>query len=45
MLLQLDEREDLSSEEEALAEVLTLLIEDYEVTSTIHYRASRPTNR
>jgi len=30
MLLQLDEREDLSPEEEALAEVLTLLIEDYE---------------
>jgi len=26
----LDEREDLSPEEEALAEVLTLLIEDYE---------------
>ena len=30
MLLQLDEREDLSPEEEALAEVLTLLVEDYE---------------
>ena len=30
MLLQLDEREDLSPEEETLAEVLTLLIEDYE---------------
>ena len=30
MLLHLDEREDLSPEEEALAEVLTLLIEDYE---------------
>jgi HTH-type transcriptional regulator/antitoxin HigA len=30
MLLRLDEREDLSAEEEALAEVLTLLIEDYE---------------
>ena len=30
MLLQLDEREDLSPEEEDLAEVLTLLIEDYE---------------
>jgi HTH-type transcriptional regulator / antitoxin HigA len=29
-LLALDEREDLSPEEEALAEVLTLLIEDYE---------------
>ena len=29
-LLELDEREDLSPEEEALAEVLTLLIEDYE---------------
>lgn len=29
-LLRLDEREDLSPEEEALAEVLTLLIEDYE---------------
>ena len=29
-LLQLDEREDLSPEEEALGEVLTLLIEDYE---------------
>ncbi len=30
MLLHLDERDDLSPEEEALAEVLTLLIEDYE---------------
>jgi len=30
ILLQLDERDDLSPEEEALAEVLTLLIEDYE---------------
>jgi HTH-type transcriptional regulator/antitoxin HigA len=30
MLLALDEREDPSPEEEALAEVLTLLIEDYE---------------
>ncbi len=30
ILLDLDEREDLSPEEEALAEVLTLLIEDYE---------------
>ena len=30
MLLGLDEREDLSPEEEALPEVLTLLIEDYE---------------
>ena len=30
MLLKLDERDDLSPEEEALAEVLTLLIEDYE---------------
>ena len=30
LLLSLDEREDLSPEEEALAEVLTLLIEDYE---------------
>ena len=29
-LLELDEREDLSPEEEALAEVLTLVIEDYE---------------
>lgn len=29
-LLELDERNDLSPEEEALAEVLTLLIEDYE---------------
>lgn len=30
LLLDLDEREDLPPEEEALAEVLTLLIEDYE---------------
>ena len=30
MLLELDEREDLSPEEEVLAEVITLLIEDYE---------------
>lgn len=30
ILLALDEREDPSPEEEALAEVLTLLIEDYE---------------
>jgi len=30
MLLRLDEREDLSPEEEALAEVLALIIEDYE---------------
>ncbi|MGO4879472.1 MAG: helix-turn-helix domain-containing protein [Bryobacteraceae bacterium] len=30
MLLGLDERDDLTPEEEALAEVLTLLIEDYE---------------
>ena len=30
MLLELDEREDLSPEEEALADMLTLLIEDYE---------------
>ena len=30
LLLQLDEREDLTLEEEALAEMLTLLIEDYE---------------
>src|ERR1700733_11090878 len=30
MLLNLDERADLSPEEEALAEMLTLLIEDYE---------------
>jgi HTH-type transcriptional regulator / antitoxin HigA len=30
ILLELDEREDLSAEEEALAEVLTLLIEDFE---------------
>jgi HTH-type transcriptional regulator/antitoxin HigA len=29
-LLQLDEQDDLSPEKEALAEVLTLLIEDYE---------------
>lgn len=29
-LLALDERDDLSPEEEALAEMLTLLIEDYE---------------
>jgi HTH-type transcriptional regulator/antitoxin HigA len=29
-LLALDDREDLSPEEEALAEMLTLLIEDYE---------------
>jgi len=29
-LLALDDRDDLSPEEEALAEVLTLLIEDYE---------------
>jgi HTH-type transcriptional regulator/antitoxin HigA len=29
-LLALDEREDLSPEEQALAEILTLLIEDYE---------------
>jgi HTH-type transcriptional regulator/antitoxin HigA len=29
-LLDLDDRDDLSPEEEALAEVLTLLIEDYE---------------
>jgi HTH-type transcriptional regulator/antitoxin HigA len=29
-LLELDEREDLSPEEEVLAEMLTLLIEDYE---------------
>jgi HTH-type transcriptional regulator/antitoxin HigA len=29
-LLELDERDDLSPEEEALAEVMTLLIEDYE---------------
>ena len=29
-LLALDEREDLSPEEDALAELLTLLIEDYE---------------
>jgi hypothetical protein len=30
VLLELDERDELSLEEEALAEVLTLLIEDYE---------------
>jgi len=30
LLLELDERQDLSLEEEALAEVLTVLIEDYE---------------
>ena len=30
LLLELDEREDPSPEEKALAEVLTLLIEDYE---------------
>ncbi|MBY0502991.1 MAG: hypothetical protein K2X03_03710 [Bryobacteraceae bacterium] len=30
MLLELDERDDLSPEEEALAEVLTLLVVDYE---------------
>ena len=30
MLLALDDRDDLSPEEEALAEMLTLLIEDYE---------------
>lgn len=30
LLLELDERNDLSREEEALAEVLTVLIEDYE---------------
>jgi HTH-type transcriptional regulator/antitoxin HigA len=30
MLLELDERDQLSAEEAALAEVLTLLIEDYE---------------
>src|SRR5712691_11174839 len=30
MLLELDERDRISPEEEALAEVLTLLIEDYE---------------
>lgn len=30
LLLEFDERGDLSPEEEALAEVLTLLIEDYE---------------
>lgn len=29
-LLELDERDDLSPEEEALAEMLTILIEDYE---------------
>lgn len=31
MLLELDERADLSPEEEALAEVLNLLIDDYEL--------------
>lgn len=31
MLLELDEREDLSPEEEALAEILNLLIDDYEL--------------
>jgi HTH-type transcriptional regulator/antitoxin HigA len=30
LLLELDERDDLSPEEESLAEVLTVLIEDYE---------------
>jgi HTH-type transcriptional regulator / antitoxin HigA len=30
LLLELDERTDLSAEEEALTEVLTVLIEDYE---------------
>ena len=30
LLLQLDEREDLSAEEEQLAEMLTILIEDFE---------------
>ena len=30
LLLQLDEHEDLTPEEDALAEVITLLIEDYE---------------
>jgi len=30
LLLQLDEREDLSAEEEHLAEMLTILIEDFE---------------
>jgi HTH-type transcriptional regulator/antitoxin HigA len=30
LLLALDERQDLSPEEEALAEVLTVLVEDYE---------------
>lgn len=30
ILLELDDRDDLTPEEEALAEVLTLLIEDYE---------------
>lgn len=34
LLLYLDERKDLSPEEEALAEVLTVLIEDYE---DMHY--------
>ena len=31
LLLKLDEREDLSAEEEQLAEMLTILIEDFEV--------------
>ena len=30
LLLKLDEREDLSAEEEQLAEMLTILIEDFE---------------
>jgi HTH-type transcriptional regulator / antitoxin HigA len=30
LLLKLDERQDLSPEEEAVAEILTVLIEDYE---------------
>lgn len=30
ILLELDERDDLSPEEDALAEILTLIIEDYE---------------
>jgi HTH-type transcriptional regulator / antitoxin HigA len=34
VLLKLDERQDLSPEEEAVAEILTVLIEDYE---TKHY--------
>jgi HTH-type transcriptional regulator/antitoxin HigA len=34
LLLELDERDDLSPEEEVLAEMLTMLIEDYE---TRHY--------